>query len=109
MTIKRENKLMPSTNPQSDVSVSPVYHPDCRYWLARQTGPMAVQLVDGCHGSPAEVAKAIKLMSGIFKDDGPWLMVELHPAPDATDAQVNEEAVAACAVLLDEFGPGRQP
>jgi hypothetical protein len=81
---------------------------DCRYWLARETGGRGVELVDGCHDSPEGVAKAAKLMGRIFRDEGPWLMVELHPMPDL-DPPINEEAARDCAYLVDEFGPGSVP
>lgn len=77
---------------------------DCRYFLARQAGPMQVELVDGCHGSPEGVAKAAKLLGHIFRDDGPWIMVELHELPDI-DPPINEGAANACAHLVAEFGP----
>lgn len=75
-------------------------HSDCRYWLAREKDLRQVELVDGCHGSPEGVAQAIKLMHRIFGDEGPWLMVEIHPAPDAGAAEINEGAAADCAALV---------
>lgn len=77
---------------------------ECRYFLARQTGPMAVELVDGCHDSPEGVARAAKLIGRIFRDEGPWLMVELHPLPDM-DPPINEEAARSCAYVVAEFAP----
>lgn len=76
---------------------------DCRYFLAKQTGPMAVELVDGCHDSPEGVAKAAKLIGHIFNDKGPWVMVELHDMPDL-DPPINEQAAQTCAHLVAEFG-----
>jgi hypothetical protein len=79
-------------------------HADYRYYLARQTGPMAVELVDGCHGHPDGVAKAAKVHGRIFGDQGPWFMVEIHALPD-DDPSINEEAAAICARLIE----GAQP
>jgi hypothetical protein len=78
---------------------------ECRYFLARRSEPMEVELVDGCHSSPEGVAKAAKLLGRIFRDEGPWIMVELHPMPDL-DPPINEDAARDCAYLIDEFGPG---
>lgn len=88
---------------------SGLIHPDCRYWLVRVTraesGNRALELVDGCHGSPEGVAQAIKLHHRIFGDEGPWLMAEVHAAPNAGDAPISEEAAATCAALVQ----GRKP
>lgn len=83
----------------------PNFSEGCRYFLARASGPMSVELVDGCHGSPEGVAKAAKLLRHIFRDEGPWLMVELHAMPDV-DPPINEDAANTCAHLIAEFGPG---
>lgn len=86
--------------PLIDRSSVDLLHPDCRYYLAKQTGPMAVELVDGCHGSPEGVAQAAKLLSRIFGQEGPWLMVELHPVSDV-DVPINEDAAATCRALVE--------
>jgi hypothetical protein len=79
--------------------VSSLFTDDCRYYLARQAGPMSLELVDGCHGDPAGVAKAAKLHGHIFGSEGPWIMVELRPVPDI-DVQIDEDAAATCAALV---------
>jgi hypothetical protein len=84
----------------------PLDSPDCRYWLGRETAPGKVDLVDGCHDGPEGVAQAAKLFSRIFRDEGPWVMVEIHPMPDL-DPPINEDAARDCAYLIDEFGPSR--
>ena len=78
---------------------------ECRFYLARQTGPMALELVDGCHSSTEGVAKAAVLHSRIFADSGPWLMVELHEAPSVGAVAVNEEAAEACRALVEGENP----
>lgn len=77
-----------------------LYHPECRFYLARQVGPMAVELVDGCHSDHAGVARTAKLIDRILGDRGSWLMVELHELP-AIYAEVDEEAAAACREMID--------
>lgn len=81
-------------------SVKPVATPGCRYFLAEQTGPMSIRLVDGCHEAPEGVAKAAKLHGRIFGSTGPWLMVEITPVPDI-DVPINEDAAGTCRDLID--------
>lgn len=81
-----------------------LFHATCRYWLAKQTGPMAVELVDGCHGAPEGVVEAAKLHQRIFGDAGPYLMVEVHELPNL-DVAINEDAAATCAHLIMEGTP----
>lgn len=88
----------------SSTKRSSLAHPTCRYWLAQETGQGNVRLVDGSHDSPEGVAKAAKLMQRIFRDDGPWLMVEIHAMPDI-DVSINEEAAQAVGNLVAEWGP----
>lgn len=77
-----------------------LFSEDCRYYLARQAGPMAVELVDGCHGSPEGVAKAAVLHERIFgASAGEWLMVELHALPTG-DVAINDEAAETCRRLV---------
>ena len=76
---------------------------ECRYFLAREIGPMAVELVDGCHDSPEGVAKAAKLMDRIFSAKGPWVMVEIYDMPDV-DPPINEQAAKDCSYLVAEGG-----
>lgn len=71
----------------------------CRYFLARRTVGMQVEIVDGCHDSPEGVAKAKKLHTRIFGEEDGWLMVEVHPIPDL-DPPINEDAAASCAALV---------
>lgn len=71
---------------------------DCRYFLGCDgTLPVAV---DGGHDSPAGVAKAAKLYKKIFKDNGPWVMLEVHALPDL-DPPIDEESAAICAKLIE--------
>jgi hypothetical protein len=74
-------------------------HDDCRYWLAKQTGSMSVQLVDGCHGDPEGVALAKKLHTRLFEDEGPYIMVEIHALPDL-DPEVNEDNIALLKMAM---------
>lgn len=79
-----------------------LFSKDCRFYLARQTGPMSVELVDGCHGSPEGVAEAAVVHERIFGvRAGEWLMVELHPLPPTDDVVINEEAAETCRQLVD--------
>lgn len=80
-----------------------LFSKDCRFYLARQTGPMSVELVDGCHGSPEGVAKGAALHERIFgarADE--WLMVEMHPMPAADGVAINEDAAEVCRQLVDD-------
>lgn len=56
----------------------------CRFFLARDTGRNWPECIDGCHDSPAGVVKAAELIKRISGDEGPWLMVEVHPLPVST-------------------------
>lgn len=93
--------------PEQPSSQSVTFTDDCRFYLAKSSGPMSIELVDGCHGGPEGVAKAAKLIRGIFGDrdeDAGWFMVEITPVP-SQDVPVNEDAVQACRYLMDEgFG-----
>ncbi len=82
-----------------------IYDPEygCNLYLARQTGPMAVELVDGGHDLPEDVARAAKLQDRIFGDNGPWVMVQVHEIP-TVEVSINEEAAADCARMVEEFG-----
>lgn len=51
---------------------------------------------DGPHSTPEGVAKAAKLIGRIIGDDGPWVMVEVHPLPDI-DVPINEADVSLLA------------
>lgn len=77
---------------------------DCRFFLGRTHGPGlgAVELVDGCHSDAEGVARAAKLIGRIFNDDGPWVMVELHPLPDL-DPPINDADAELCANLVADL------
>lgn len=78
----------------------PAFSETCRYYLARESGPMSIQLVDGCHDSPEEVAKAAALHERIFgARTGEWIMVELQAVPGVAVA-INEDAAEVCRRLV---------
>lgn len=65
-----------------------------------------VALIDGAHSDPAGVAKARKLIQGIFpKRYGKteFVMVELLPVPGG-DQPINDEAMESCAALVRDYG-----
>lgn len=86
---------------ESAKSNGPCAGSGCNLYLARITGPMQVEIVDGCHSDHAGVAKAAKLHDAIFKDKGPWAMVQVHPMP-ALDPPINDAAAADCAAIVEQ-------
>lgn len=76
-----EAGALPRTVDERIVPTAPCNAEDCRLYLARITGPMSVEIVDGCHANTSDVAKAAKIYKDLFSDEGPWAMVEVRPMP----------------------------
>lgn len=74
------------------------------YWLARENTAGHVELADGCHSTPAGVAKAAKLHHRIFGAEDDWFMVKVEAVPGWGAVPINERAAADCADLLRRPG-----
>jgi len=77
-------------------------------YVAHARAPGFYELLDGPHGEPEGVAKAIKLYERIFGDDGPWVMVEVLSLPDF-DPPINEAAADTCRALIEHSESGDRP
>jgi hypothetical protein len=75
------------------------------HYLAEAVGPMSVRVVDGVHGTPADVARAAKLHRRIYgADDSRWRMLTVAPLPDL-DPPIDEDAADAAAALARKGPP----
>ena len=75
----------------------------CAFFLAEFIDGKITNL-DGCHGGPEDVAKALKLYRrlGFFKPEATYRMLQVHDVPDL-DPPINEEAAAQCRTVLDHY------
>lgn len=75
------------------------------YWLATLNKDGSIRDVDGCHSTPESVAQAAKLHHRIFGKEDDWFMIKVEPIPPWGNAQINEQAAADCAHLVQTHGP----